>query len=297
MDGEHKQYPKDHWLLSEDAEKVLKAYEEQQSKAYSHVKHAFIVELLGDLKGKRFLDYGCGAGWFSIHAALAGAAEVIGVDALETALEAARLSARNEGVLKVCNFVLGAQFPAWPHRPRFDVILMKDVIEHVESDGILLEAAAQALVPGGTLVLSTQNSLSLNFLIQGGYHRGFLGNKSWFGWDETHLRFYTPMSLNKKLKQTGFNSVAWRSVYLIPYKLPALPKSRKKYYRLDALSWIDTALGGVFPYNRLGWNVIVKAVTSPAVSQRIPVPPIVSKHVPVAPLFVSQDQSLSNSNP
>jgi 2-polyprenyl-6-hydroxyphenyl methylase/3-demethylubiquinone-9 3-methyltransferase len=289
MNGEGKQYPKDHWLLSDDPEKVLEAYLDQQSKVYSQVKNAFIRELLGDLKGKRFLDYGCGAGFFSVHAARAGAAEVVGVDALESALSAASMFARNEGVHNICNFVKSSQFPLGSQRRRFDVILIKDVIEHVENDQVILEAVSQATVPGGTLVLSTQNRLSLNFLIQGTYHRNFLKDKNWFGWDETHLRFYTPMSLNNKLKKAGFSIVAWRSVYLIPHKLPTLPSSRKKFLRLDTLSWIDRILGGVFPYNRLGWNVIVKAMASTAVSQKIPVSPVISKQVAVTPLFVARE--------
>ncbi len=57
-------YPEDHWLRSYDSEKALDFYLEQQSKAYSRVKNDFVTELLGDLKGKRVIDYGCGAGYF-----------------------------------------------------------------------------------------------------------------------------------------------------------------------------------------------------------------------------------------
>ena len=78
---QRKTYPDDHWLRSHDPEKALAAYLDQQNKAYSRAKNAFILELLGDLKGKRFLDYGCGAGMFTVHAALEGASEVVGVDA------------------------------------------------------------------------------------------------------------------------------------------------------------------------------------------------------------------------
>ena len=50
---------------------------DQQSKAYSRVKNAYIRDLIGNLSGKRFLDYGCGAGMFVVHAASSGAAEVV----------------------------------------------------------------------------------------------------------------------------------------------------------------------------------------------------------------------------
>ena len=287
MSIEQKHYPEDHWLRCHDAERALEAYMEQQSKAYSRVKNAFITELLGDLRGKRFLDYGCGAGMFVVHAAREAALEVVGVDAVETALSTARLFARKEGLEHLCTFIHSDKFPRLSTRPRFDVILMKDVIEHVPDDQALLEDAAEAIPPGGHLVLSTQNSLSLNYLIQATYHRGLRGDKNWFGWDETHLRFYTPISLQKMLKQAGFNIIAWRSAYLIPYKLPRGQGPGRRFIRIDSLSWLDRTLGGVYPYNRLGWNLIVKAQRSPLVAARVPVRPMVDAGVAPAPSLLT----------
>jgi 2-polyprenyl-6-hydroxyphenyl methylase / 3-demethylubiquinone-9 3-methyltransferase len=286
---QRKKYPDDHWLRSHDPEKALAAYLDQQSKAYSRAKNAFILELLGDLRGKRFLDYGCGAGMFTVHAALEGASEVVGVDAEETALSTAVHFARQEGVHHLCRFIHSEEFPSFSSGGRFDVILIKDVIEHVPDDQGLLEDAAAAVVPGGQIILSTQNSLSLNYLLQGTYHRVLRKDKEWFGWDETHLRFYTPMSLQKKLQTAGFQSFAWRSVYLIPYKLPPLPSSDKKFVRLNALSWIDKKLGGIFPYNRLGWNIIVKAEASRRVAQRAPLAPLAIRELPAAPALMTRE--------
>jgi len=265
MTIESKKYPADHWLLTRDPERALHAYLDQQSKAYSRMKNAYIIELLGDLKEKRFLDYGCGAGLFSVHAAQHGASEVIGVDQLESALETASFFARREGVSGICRFVKSSGFPRDTGKQRFDIILMKDVVEHVPDDQDLLIAAHDALRPGGILVLSTQNRISLNYLLQGTYHRHVLRNKSWYGWDETHLRFYSPMSLNRQLQDAGFRAVAWRSVYIVPYKFPAFSTSKRQFIRLDALSHLDRILGGIFPYNRLGWNIVVRAMASPLV--------------------------------
>ncbi len=286
MDSGRKLYPEDHWLRSGDTERALEAYLDQQSKAYSRTKNAFVRELLGDLRGKRFLDYGCGAGLFTVYAAKQGAAQVVGVDAEQTAVETARYYARTEKVEPICRFLLSEEFPAVLGGGRFDVILMKDVIEHVPDDDGLLRRAANAIAPRGRLVLSTQNSLSLNFLIQGTYNRVLLKNKDWLGWDETHLRFYTSMSLSKKLNSAGFTARDWRSVYLIPYKLPPVPGSKKKFTRIDILSGIDQLLGGVFPYNRLGWNIIVKAEASGLVPQRLPLAEAIPKTGPAMPAMV-----------
>jgi 2-polyprenyl-6-hydroxyphenyl methylase/3-demethylubiquinone-9 3-methyltransferase len=270
MSSDRLRYNTDHWIRSDDPGQALEAYLEQQSKAYSRVKNAFVAELLGDLNGKRFLDYGCGAGMFAVHAAMGGAALVVGMDAEDTALDAARLFARREGVERQCAFVRMERLPRFPPKTRFDAILLKDVIEHVEDDETLLGLAAQALSPGGIIVLSTQNALSLNYLIEGGYHRLVKGDSDWPGWDATHLRFYTPAGLTAMLKRAGLKAAAWRSAYIIPYKLPPLPGSRKQFFRIDPLSWVDRTLGRFFPFHFFGWNIIVKAEACPLVRAAFP---------------------------
>ncbi len=175
MIAERKSYPDDHWLKNRDPAKVLEFYMDQQNKTYSRIKNGFIRELAGDLRGKRVLDYGCGAGLFTAYAARQGAKAVVGVDAEETALTAARLLADQHGVSSVCTFIRSDSFPLLGQASRFDVVLLKDVIEHVDDDESLINAAAAALIPGGRLVISTQNALSLNYLIEGSYNRLWLG--------------------------------------------------------------------------------------------------------------------------
>ena len=57
----------------------------------------------------------------------------------------------------------------------------------------------------------------MNYLLEGFYQKHFLGNENWAGWDETHLRFYTPMGLRRKLETAGFLLKAYRSVSSFPY--------------------------------------------------------------------------------
>jgi 2-polyprenyl-3-methyl-5-hydroxy-6-metoxy-1,4-benzoquinol methylase len=289
MQPRRKRYPEDHWLRSHDSEKALEAYLEQQSKSYSVVKNNFIGELLGDLSGKRFLDYGCGAGMFSVHAAKQGALEVIGVDAEDTVLATARFFANREGVGSRCVFIRSDNFPRLSRTSGFDVILLKDVIEHVSDDQALIETAARHLTPGGIMVLSTQNSLSLNYLIEGTYHRKVLGDETWQGWDDTHLRFYTSLSLSRMLRKAGLEPQAWRSVYIIPHKIPKPGAQGKAFYRIEAFSWLDKALGAVFPYNRLGWNIIVSAQDSGLVQSQSPSEPVIKRVIPAAPVSVNRE--------
>jgi 2-polyprenyl-6-hydroxyphenyl methylase/3-demethylubiquinone-9 3-methyltransferase len=259
MAANRQPYPVDHWLRSSDPAPALSAYLEQQSKAYSRVKNDFIAELLGDFQGRSFLDYGCGAGMFLVQAARRAASLVVGVDAESAALATARYFLQQAGLADHCHLIVSEEFPSVRLHNRFDLILLKDVLEHVADDQGLLNNAAKCLAPGGCLILSTQNALSLNYLTQGNYHRIWLGDQHWFGWDPTHLRFYTPVSLRRQLLRAGLRPVAWRSAYIVPYKFPAPKSSRKQFIRFDRLSWLDRILGRVGPFNRLGWNIIVKA--------------------------------------
>jgi 2-polyprenyl-6-hydroxyphenyl methylase / 3-demethylubiquinone-9 3-methyltransferase len=282
-----RKYSDDHWLNSSDPDLAIRSCMEQQSKAYSRIKNNFIRELLGDINGKRFLDYGCGAGYFSVQAALSGASRVVGIDSVETAVHAARQLSKDYGVERICTFVNCHDLPYVFRKECFDAILIKDVIEHVSDDQALLDSAGEAVAPGGTLVVSTQNSFSLNYLIEGTYKRNIMGDKNWYGWDETHLRFYTPMSLNKKMRSAGFSCVAWRSAYIIPYKFPNVTGSKRKFMRVDALSWIDRALGGVFPYNRMGWNIIVKGIASGVIQQKLFLNNVIRSGVSLTPTAVA----------
>jgi len=255
-----KRYADDHWIRSKNHEYALQAYLEQQGKAYSRIKNTFIIELLGDIRHKRFLDYGCGPGMFLGHAAKSGAALAVGTDIEETVLSTARYFTKKMGVAEACTFLVSNQFPAFSSAVHFDAILIKDVIEHVEEDQSLLNAAAKAIAPDGAIVVSTQNAISLNFLIEGTFQRIIRNDKNWYGWDPTHLRFYTPQKLKAKLEMAGLRCTAWRSIYLIPNKIPAPLSSGRQFYRLESLMRIDGLLGRFFPWNRFGWNIIVKAI-------------------------------------
>ncbi|MBU2547073.1 MAG: methyltransferase domain-containing protein [Proteobacteria bacterium] len=254
-------YPPGHWIRDASPRQGLEQYLGQQRLTYSRIKNRFVQDLLGDLTGKTFLDYGCGGGFFLIHAVHSKARLVMGVDAEENVLATARFFLDRQGAAGPVHLIRSDQFPAFRPETKFDVILMKDVIEHVPDDLGLVRAAASVLAPGGRMVLSTQNALSLNCLIQGTWNRRVRNNKAWLGWDPTHLRFYTPNRLKRILASAGLACRGWRASYLIPYKWPAPRFLKRQFVRVDFLSVADRALGACFPFNRLGWNVAVLAVS------------------------------------
>jgi len=242
-----------------EAEAACSAYLEQQSLAYSRIKNRFIAELLGDLRGKRFLDFGCGGGMHLVLAARAKAGFVLGADRDPVRLAGARLFLQREGVDGRVGLIRADSLDSLGPKGWFQAVLLKDVIEHLPDDRDCLAKAAGLLAPGGRLVLATQNSWSLNYLIEGGWNRTVRGRKNWYGWDPTHLRFYNPKKLAELLARAGLEITDRRSAYVIPNKFPAPPWSGKRYWRPGLLSWLDLVLGRIPGTDRLGWCMMVAA--------------------------------------
>ena len=91
-----------------------------------------LVELLGGtLSGRRVLDLGCNAGFFSLAARQAGADFVLGVDGREDYVEQARLVFDAKGIdASRYRFEVANVF-AWAPRETFDVVLCLGLLDHV----------------------------------------------------------------------------------------------------------------------------------------------------------------------
>ena len=255
-------YDESHWSREEDARKALDQYLRLGAKPFNRTKQELLLALASDVAGKRVLDYGGGAGYMAIPLAKAGASVTI-VDAEANGLATAQYYAAKEGVGDRLKMIHATKVPEQLKGEDFDLVMAKDIVEHIEDDDAFLRDLAACQATDGTLVLSTQNSFSLNYLIEGSYNKYRVGNPNWCGWDPTHLRFYTSTSLARKLVGAGYRPVRWASVYILPYNIVSWLTLLKLQVELPSLRWLDLTLGRVFPLNRTGWNIMVRAVRAP----------------------------------
>jgi methionine biosynthesis protein MetW len=151
----------------------------------------------------RCLDVGCGSG-NSYAAELANrAASWVGVDVSENAVAVARAAGLDARVIADA-----AELP-FPDQS-FDLVLCIEVLEHLFSpDGAAAEIH-RVLRPGGRLVCSTPNvgywRLRANMLF-GLWNP--LGDELSIEqpWRDPHIRFFTPKTLTRMLRLTGFREV------------------------------------------------------------------------------------------
>lgn len=109
----------------------------------------YIVSSLGDLKGKRVLDVGCGLGEAGVYFALKGA-DVTVTDLSETMLAVAQRLARLHGVA-VTTHKAAAESLSLPDDQQFDVIYVGNLFHHVDIASTL-ERLCALLKPEGVLV-------------------------------------------------------------------------------------------------------------------------------------------------
>ena len=104
--------------------------------------------------GGRWLDAGCGSGYFSRLLAARGG-KVMGVDASMPMIGAARRHAAQTASLKAPQFEAVSSVERLPFAAAtFDGCICLSVIEYVDNPRDCLHELARVLVPGGVLVLS-----------------------------------------------------------------------------------------------------------------------------------------------
>jgi 2-polyprenyl-6-hydroxyphenyl methylase/3-demethylubiquinone-9 3-methyltransferase len=188
-----------------------------------------------DLAGKKWLDAGCGTGRLSRLLARGGC-RVVGVDAAPAMLEAARRQAGAEGLGENPEFRQVATVEDLPFADgEFDGILCSSVLEYLDRPARCLAELSRTLKPGGALLLTAPNRLSLVRRCLAAVFRvtGLLG-KPWPGWLAISRNEYSGGQLRGALEGHGFEVRE-----LVPFGGP-LPRGLQAVRLLGSL-WLAVA--------------------------------------------------------
>lgn len=115
--------------------------------------YTYAVRSLGDMKGKRILDLGCGTGWLSVILAKRGGI-VDGVDISETAIEIAKRRAEVNDVEAAIDFRPMSFYELEYPDGYFDAIVGLAALHHARDKCRLRDSLCRVLKPGGRIVFN-----------------------------------------------------------------------------------------------------------------------------------------------
>lgn len=193
------------------------AHYEHKSTGYGigHTRLRRILELAGDVKGKRIIDAGCARGYLGAQFRERGA-YVVGLDISSEVVAQAREK-------------LDEAYPAdleetWPRElaeNTFDMVVLAETLEHVFDPVAVLKQAHRVLKPGGSVLITTPNFLTWTNRI--GFLFGNFRYRSEGMFDFGHIRWFTYPYLRQVLRESGFVVVKERHI-IFPGKLTRLLK-------------------------------------------------------------------------
>lgn len=112
-----------------------------------------IDELVGDVRGQRILDLGCGAGGFGRDVLTRGANGYVGIDGSHKMAAAACDQLEDTPALIIHHRIETWSYPI----AAFDLAVARLVLHYVADLGPVFEHVARALVPGGRFVFSVEH--------------------------------------------------------------------------------------------------------------------------------------------
>ena len=116
------------------------------------IRFEYFKKVIGDIKGKRVLDIGCGGGLLSEEFARKGAS-VTGVDLSPVAIEAAKKHAEESGLeIDYRNCAL-----ADIKEKDYDIVVCAEMLEHVNDISLMIAESAAKVKKGGLYLFETIN--------------------------------------------------------------------------------------------------------------------------------------------
>jgi len=199
----------DHYSLSKhgspkDNKSIQMVLEEEQRYPNSIIDAKRIIRTIEPMRPqsgpKTFLDIGCGYGFFSREAKRAG----YDVTALELSSHERQVAAELAGIEpKAMSFEHFSSKPKY-----FSVILMSQILEHVNDVNLFISKANDLLIDGGVLIVALPNFQSI--------FRKILQENDPYICPPNHLNFFDCRNLTTLLKKHHFTVEIKQHVSRIP---------------------------------------------------------------------------------
>ena len=163
----------------------------------------------------RVLDIGCGGGLSSEPFAKLGA-HVCSVDADSQAIEVAKNHAKNEN-LKIHYKNCSVEDLSLKKDGKFDVILILELLEHIDDTNQFLSIALKYLKKNGVIFISTINK-NIKSMVLAKFAAEYILNwvpKGTHDWN----KFITPSNLSQMMERHGFDEVLRAGIIFDPVSL------------------------------------------------------------------------------
>lgn len=178
-----------------------------------------IISLLGETRGQRVLDLGCGSGRL-LAAVAQGAAWVTGVDYSPKMLEAARRRLGEEEI-KNCDLILADAAAVPLESGSYDIVICAGLLDYLPDMGMALQEIRRLLKKSGRAVITIPSKNTPFFLFRhafGGYLRRFF-----FGLPPV-LNARTKKQMLKLLDQHGLTEEYSKRIYATMWIFVARPE-------------------------------------------------------------------------
>jgi len=183
-----------------------------------------VLEAIKLKKESRILDVGCALGYFLRLCDDIGC-DTYGLDISEYAISHAKKQTKAKLYIHDVNKGL----PMFPN-DMFDLVILFDIIEHLDSPLLSLRHIRRALKIGGKLIITTPNLNAIDRILR----RILRKEETWYGFaDYTHVNLFTPLSLRFLVVRAGFETVESETPF------HALPQKLRARYLIHFISEVN----------------------------------------------------------
>lgn len=249
----------DEWAESTPVEEinVFEAFE-----APTAPENKFMIEKMGDLKGKKLLDIGAGLGESSVYFALKGA-QVTTSDISQGMVNKAIELGKHHGVKLEGLVAAGETIDV--EEGTFDIVYIANTIHHVTDKRAMYEQVLRALKPGGWVF--TWDPIAYNPVINV-YRKMAMDVRTE---DEEPLTFKDVDILGEYFENVEHREfwIASLAIFLKYYLIDSVQPNDDRYWKRifkedpkklwwwKPLAKMDTVLGRIPLVRRMAWNMVM----------------------------------------